>query len=79
MPKKPGDGDRWAQAWQDDRTRLFQPSFLKELNDKLEKQGVVAKENASDAKYTLVVKTVLVNVGLQYRSFKKGSIHQPDD
>jgi hypothetical protein len=69
--KKPGDGDRWAQAWQDDRTRLFQPSFLKELNDKLEKQGVVAKENASDAKYTLVVKTVLVNVGYNIGVSKK--------
>ncbi len=69
--KKPGDGDRWAQAWQDDRQKLFQPAFLQELNDKLEKQGLVAKENASDARYTLVVKTILVNVGFNIGMSKK--------
>ena len=61
--KKPGEGDRWAQAWQDDRTRLFQPAFLQALNEKLEKQGVVAKENVSDARFTLLMKTVFVNPG----------------
>ena len=69
--KKPGDGDRWAQAWKDDRARLFQPALLKELNEKLEKQGVVVKEDGSDAKYTLVVKTVFVDPGWNIGVSKK--------
>ena len=69
--KKPGDGDRWAKAWQDDRTGLFQPALLKELNEKLEKQGVVVKENGSDAKYTLVVKTVFIDPGWNIGVSKK--------
>jgi hypothetical protein len=69
--KNPGDGDRWAQAWKDDRSRLFQPAFLQAFNEKLEKQGVVGKENGSDAKYTLLVKTFFVDPGWNIGVSKK--------
>jgi len=69
--KNPGDGDRWAQAWQDDRQKLFQPAFLQAFNEKLEKQGVVGKENVSDARYTLLVKTFFVDPGWNIGVSKK--------
>jgi len=69
--KKPGDGDRWAKAWVDDRTLLFQPSFLKALNDKLEKSGMVVSENNSEAKYTIIVKTVFIDAGYNVGVSKK--------
>ncbi|MEI7983021.1 MAG: hypothetical protein WCI71_15325 [Bacteroidota bacterium] len=69
--KKTGDGDRWAQAWVDDRAKLFHPTFITELNDKLEKSGLVAKENAPDAKYTLIVKTVFIDAGFNVGISKK--------
>lgn len=69
--KNPGDGDRWSKAWQDDRTRLFQPAFIQAFNEKLEKQGLIAKENVSDAKFTLLVKTVFVDPGWNIGVSKK--------
>jgi len=61
--KKPGDGDRWAEAWKNDRTSRFQPMFEKNLNARLEKFGVTGKQNATDAKYTLIVKTIFTEPG----------------
>jgi hypothetical protein len=61
--KNPGDGDRWAEAWKTDRTSRFQPMFEKNLNEKLSKANVTCKENASDAKYTLIVRTTFTEPG----------------
>jgi hypothetical protein len=60
--KKPGDGDRWAQAWLNDRTSRFQPMFEKNLNQKLSKFSINCKENA-DAKYTLIIRTLFTEPG----------------
>jgi len=69
--KTPGDGDRWAKAWVDDRTLLFQPSFLKALNEKLEKSGMVVTENTPGAGFTIIVKTVFIDAGFNVGISKK--------
>jgi hypothetical protein len=61
--KKPGDGDRWAEAWKNDRTSRFQPMFEKNLNERIAKFNVTGKENVTDAKYTLIVKTIFTEPG----------------
>jgi hypothetical protein len=63
--KKPGDGDRWAEAWKNDRTAKFQPMLEKNLNDKLSnsKVGFVCEEHAQDAKYTLIIRTTFTEPG----------------
>jgi hypothetical protein len=61
--KKPGDGDRWAEAWKNDRTSRFQPMFEKNLNERIEKFNVTGKENATDAKYTLIIRTIFTEPG----------------
>jgi hypothetical protein len=61
--KKPGDGDRWAEAWKNDRTSKFQPMLEKNLNDIVGKFNVSCKENATDAKYTLIIRTTFTEPG----------------
>jgi hypothetical protein len=61
--KKPGDGDRWAESWKNDRASRFQPTFEKNLNQELAPFSVTGKENATDAKYTLIVRTVFTEPG----------------
>ena len=61
--KKPGDGDRWAQAWKNDRASRFQPTFEKYLNERLMGANVTYKENAPEAKYTMIVHTIFTEPG----------------
>jgi len=61
--KKPGDGDRWAEAWKNDRASRFQPMFEKNLNQKTSKFNVNLKENATSAKYTLIIRTTFTEPG----------------
>ena len=61
--KKPGDGDRWAEAWRNDRTSRYQPMFEKNLNQIVGRFNVTCKENATDAKYTLIIRTTFTEPG----------------
>jgi hypothetical protein len=61
--KKPGDGDRWAEAWKNDRASRYQPMFEKNLNAIVERHNVTCKENATDAKYTLIIRTTFTEPG----------------
>jgi hypothetical protein len=63
--KKPGSGEIWAASWKADRTEQFQPAFERELNGELKSYNLVAKENDSDAKYTLIVYTTFLEPGFQ--------------
>ena len=69
--KKPGDGDRWAEAWVNDRISRFQPIFEKSLNERVGKFNVTCKEDETNAKYTLIIKTTFTepgyNVGITRR------------
>jgi hypothetical protein len=60
---KPGSGDEWARKWVEDRATRFQPMFEKNLNKEIEKFKVTCQENASDAKYTLIVRTTFTEPG----------------
>jgi hypothetical protein len=61
--KEAGSGDKWEQAWVSDRANRFQPRFEKNLNQIIDKMGVTAKENAADAKYTLIIHTTFTEPG----------------
>jgi hypothetical protein len=61
--KEAGTGDKWAQAWVNDRETRFQPMFEKNLNGKLNPAGISARQKADDAKYTLIVRTVFTEPG----------------
>lgn len=61
---KAGDGDAWVVKWKEDRTNRFQPEFLKYLNAAIGKKGISASEGAADARYKLIVKTIMTEPGL---------------
>lgn len=61
--KEAGTGDKWAEAWVADRDGRFHPMFEKNLNVKLDAVGAVGKQNATDAKYTLIVRTLFTEPG----------------
>jgi hypothetical protein len=63
--KKPGSGDDWANKWASDKSDRFEPMFQKEFNNVIDKCGITGKEDASDAKYTLIVRTTFLEQGFQ--------------
>ncbi len=63
--KKQGSGDEWARKWASDKTDRFQPTFERNFNGKISDVGITAKEGASDAKYTLLLKIVFLEQGFQ--------------
>ncbi|MCK9422835.1 MAG: hypothetical protein M0Q38_09565 [Bacteroidales bacterium] len=71
--KKPGSGDQWAEAWVNDRKARFQPMFETNFNAKLSDFGVIAKEGATDAKYTLIIRTTFVEPGFNVGITRKNA------
>jgi hypothetical protein len=61
--KKAGSGDEWAEKWKSDRKNRFNPAFEKEFNDAVRAYGVKGKEDAVEAKYTLICRTTFVEPG----------------
>ncbi len=62
--KEKGSGETFKNMWFSNRKKLFEPKFIQEFNffNLKEKQVTVAK-NVSDAEYTLVVRTSLIDPG----------------
>ncbi|HMR81915.1 MAG TPA: hypothetical protein PKE30_02250 [Niabella sp.] len=65
--KEEGKGDKWAEAWINDRDRAYQPQFLEQF---LEKSGV---KNEKDAKYTLIFHTTFIEPGFNVGAWRKSA------
>jgi hypothetical protein len=63
--KKEGSGEVWAQAWVNDRDTRYEPMFEKNINGSIGKCGLTAKENATNAKYTLIIRITFIEPGFQ--------------
>lgn len=63
--KQPGKGERWAEKWVNSREMVYEPMFEELLNKMLfkAKVGVTAAKKQASAKYTLVVKTTMMEPG----------------
>jgi len=61
--KKAGSGDEWAEKWKGDRESRFQPTFERIMNMATQHFNTTCKELASDAKYTLIVRTTFTEMG----------------
>ncbi len=58
--KEPGKGDKWAQAWVDDRVGNYDRKF----NELFEKYSdIVVSSTKKSAKYTLIYKTIFTEPG----------------
>lgn len=63
--KQPGKGDRWAEKWVSVRGAIYEPMFEELLGKVLFKANPAASaaKNVADAKYTVVVKLVMLEPG----------------
>lgn len=61
---KSGSGDDWAEKWKNDKTEKYQPEFERGMNIIMEKFNFKSRENATSAKYTLVVHTTFLEIGM---------------
>lgn len=63
--KQPGKGDRWAEKWVNSRTAVYEPMFEELINKMLFKAGTNASATRTmkDAKYKIVVKTLVTEPG----------------
>jgi hypothetical protein len=63
--KQPGKGDRWAEKWVNSRGSVYEPMFEELINKMLfkGKTNAVAAKNQKDAKYTIQVKTIMLEPG----------------
>lgn len=70
--KELGTGDQFKNSWYSSRSDWFEPKFIQEFNffNLKEKQVTVAR-NISDAKYTMVIRTSLIDPGNSNFVFKK--------
>jgi hypothetical protein len=63
--KKPGSGDEWAEKWKSDRTERWHPAFERNFNLVSSILGLNLRENANDAKYTMIVRVTFYEPGFQ--------------
>lgn len=61
--KQAGKGDKWAEKWVNTRGAIYEPAFDELVNKGLSAVGASASTNAKDAKYTIEVKTVMLEPG----------------
>ena len=70
--KEPGGGDKWKAAWYDDRERRFEPKFDELFNKYVQKYGLEAGKDYTDAPVKAIVRTTFTepgfNVGVVRRS-----------
>ncbi|MEN8119811.1 MAG: hypothetical protein ABFS35_05670 [Bacteroidota bacterium] len=66
-----GKGDKWKEAWFNDRATRFHPKFEELMNKYLAKKGASISSENNDAEYTLILKTTFTepgfNVGVMRR------------
>ncbi|HEV7230418.1 MAG TPA: hypothetical protein VGO45_03755 [Bacteroidia bacterium] len=68
--KEPGKGDKWLVGWQKARKNSYQPKFEDLLNKTLG-DGISAGEGKTTAKYTMIVRTVMIEPGFNVGVMKK--------
>ncbi len=71
--KQSGKGDRWAEKWVNNRSTVYEPMFEELINKMLAKGKTVssAAPNQKDAKYTILVKTVMTEPGFNIGVMKQ--------
>ena len=67
--KEKGKGDKWKEGWEGNRTTRYNPAFTGMFNKVVSKK-LTASESV-DAKYTLIVKVVVIEPGFNVGVMKK--------
>lgn len=75
---EPGRGDKWHEAWVNDRYDRFQPKFEELINKYLEDVGVIVSATSHDAKYTMILKTTFTEPGFNVGVMRKPALINTD-
>lgn len=68
-----GKGDKWKEAWTGDRKSRYEPKFEELFNKYLADAGKTAEEGASGAKYTIIIKTTMIEPGFNVGVVRKNA------
>lgn len=71
--KEAGKGDKWKESWEGSRQRVFHPKFEALFNKGLAKRGLSGSQDATDSKYTLIVKTLFLEPGFNIGVMSKAA------
>jgi hypothetical protein len=66
--RKPADADKFMKKWSSDRTDIYEPKFISEINKDLKKLNIVAVKNNQTYKYTMVVQNKKIEPGFYAKS-----------
>jgi hypothetical protein len=58
-----GKGDKWKEAWFNDRQQRFAPKFEELFNDYIKAKNLQCDQAAADAKYEMLVHTTFIEPG----------------
>jgi hypothetical protein len=61
--KEAGKGDKWAEAWVNDRSARFEPKFEELFNEYCSKKGLTCSQTAANAEYEMAVHTFFTEPG----------------
>ena len=61
--KEPGTGDKFKQAWNDDKEKKYERKFEELFNKNISDVKAKASKNNNSAKYTIIVKTDYIEPG----------------
>jgi hypothetical protein len=56
-------GQKWLASWNLEKTKMYQPAFMKSINKQFKKAGIQAGENYTDTPYRMVVQTTFFEKG----------------
>lgn len=71
--KEPGSGDKWRDAWFNDREERFEPQFHELFNNYIEKSGIKASEEYSDATVKAIIHTTFTEPGFNVGVVRKSA------
>ena len=70
--KKPGEGEKWFQAWIQDRSLRYEPKFIELFNDQMSAKNGVTLDAGSGGKYLMTVNTFFFepgfNIGIERKN-----------
>jgi hypothetical protein len=61
--KEAGTGDKWKEGWFNDRQTRYAPKFEELFNKGMESKNLKCSQNASEAKYEMIVHTTFIEPG----------------
>jgi hypothetical protein len=61
--RKAADGEKFVKKWTSDRSDIYEPKFISEINKDLKKINIVAEKNNQTYKYTMVVQNKKIEPG----------------